>query len=263
MRLNFSVPVIALLAGAAIGYCMHSTPPAEPEAEASATARAPGQISEATGDANVDALRGRIKELEALLADAAKRGEQAAAATENAGERRNRPDRFNPREMMERLKTEDPERYAQMTNRFARFRQHRSEQALSRLEYFAAIDLSALGPEAQETHSRIQTMIAKREEVEDRLHSETISDEEREAAMQEMFAIEREMRGLNRAERSNLISETVRELGYEGEDATVIAATIDDIIEATSSDFGPPHHGGGRGRGGRGERGGRGGNAGR
>lgn len=256
MKLNFSVPVIALIAGAAIGFCLKPSQPAETTAaETSATkTQAAAQIADASGDAGVEAMRSRIKELEAMLAAAASQNaekpEPAAQEGDEPG-RHGRRERFNPREMMERLKTEDPERYAQMTNRMARFRQHRTEMAQSKLDFLASIDLSSQGEEAQATHSKLQSMIAKREELEEKLHSEDISDEERDAAMQQIFSMEREMRHLYREERSNLLSEVVQELGFSGDDAADITATLSDIIEATSSHFG---HGGpgGPGGGGRG-----------
>ena len=257
MRLNFSVPVIALLAGTAIGFCLRTDPSSTPAAEepSDATGRAPSHIADANADGSVEALRSRIKELEALLANAAKESAEkakAVAESEADGPRSERRERFNPREMMERLKSEDPERYTQMTNRMARFRQFRTEQALSKLDFLAAIDLSPMGSEAQATHSRLQSIIARREEIEEKLHSETISDEERESVMQEMFATDREMMDLNNQERSNLIAEVVSELGFSGDDADDIVATIKDIIDATSSNFGPPGGGPGGPRGGRG-----------
>lgn len=246
MKLNFSVPVIALLAGAAIGFCLRPSTTAEqaaPDGDAAAKAHSHSPIADAAGDATIGALRNRIKELEQLLADEAGRHAAPTNMEALAGEpRRGGPGmRFNPREMMERLKTEDPERYAQMTNHMERFRRRRSEQAMSRLDYLASIDLSALGEGAQETHVKLQGLIAKREELEEKMHSDSISDDERDAAFREMFSLEREIRHANHEERANLLAETVRELGFTGEEADDVVATLGDIIEATSSNFG--HHG--------------------
>ena len=259
MKLNFSVPVIALMAGAAIGFSLRTTPGQEGKGDATdEQTRTHSQIATAENDTSVEALRNRVRELEALLADKAKaeagggraeaRPSRSSSATDADTSGEERRERFNPREMMERLKSEDPERYTQITNRMARFRQFRTEQALSKLDFLSSIDLSPLGADAQASHARLQSMISKREEIEEKLHSETISDEERESVMQEMFATDREMMDLNNVERSNLISEVVRELGFTGDDADDIVATFKDIIEVTSANFGPPPGGGPRGR---------------
>ncbi len=252
MKLNFSVPVIALMAGAAIGFCLRSTPTGGgDEAVGGEKKHTPSQIQDASGDAAVATLRARIKELEAQLAASSERVGADAPVGNVMEERREPQGRFNMREMMEHIKTEDPERYAHMTNAMARFRRHRTEQAQSRLDFFGSIDLTGLGEEAQETHTQLQTMIAKREELEEKMHDETLSDDDREATMREVFAMEHEMRDLYHKERENLITETVRELGFADDDAADVVATLKDIIKATSSNFGPPHGGGPGGPGGR------------
>ena len=241
MRMNFSVPVAALVAGAALGYCFAPSQSAPEAAEAgSGEGKPAGMIADAGDEASVRALRARVKELELLLA-AAEARLSSSAEEERVDERsRRRGERWNPREELARLKETDPERYATITNRFAHFRRRRQERAQMRMEYFNSIDMSGMDAAAQETHARLVGLIARREDIENAIHDENSSDEAREAAMQEMFMVDGELRDLNMQERWNLLAATMGELGYSGEDAEEIVSAVSDIIRATESDFGGP-----------------------
>ena len=239
MRMNFSVPVIALMAGTALGYFLAPEKAATPEAQTAHTTKA--AISDVGDKASENALRARIKELEQQLAE--KVSSEPVATTE-AKEvvAENRPREFNPREMMEKMKQEDPERYAQMTNRFARFRARRAEQVQSRMDFLASIDTSFMSEKAKTTHAQLQSAIVKREALEDQIHSDEITEDERRELFDQMREMDHEMRELNRRERDNLLEETAIELGYQGDDAADIVATIKDIFEATGGErqMGPP-----------------------
>lgn len=255
MKMNFSVPVVALIAGAALGYCLApgGTPAGDDSQKADSVQRK--SIGEAPNDESVAALRARIAELEKALGEKSALDEAFTAAEKIGGDdRENRRREFrSPREFIEEMKKNEPERYAEMTNHMARFRQRRLERAQSKLDFLASVDVSAMSEEAQATHSRLQELIQMREEIEAKLHSEDITDEERRQVFQEMMEAEREMHELNRQERDNLIAETVRELGYDGDDAAAIADTMKEIISSTSNNnFGPGGPGGPGGRRGRG-----------
>lgn len=240
MQMNFSIPVIALIAGTAIGYCVApgGAPAGDEAGGDDPVARKSITSVDPASSGLIAELRAKIKELQAELEEKNSIADAFAASEkidEKGGEERGRREFRSPREFIEEMKKNDPERYAQMTNHMAQFRQRRLERAQSRLDFLASIDMSQLGDEAQATHLRLQELIAKREDVEANLHSEDISDEDREAAFREMVEMEREMRELNRQERDNLIAETVRELGYNGEDATAVVDTLKEIISATGN----------------------------
>ena len=250
MRLNFSVPVIALVAGAALGYCLAPAPERAEGAAPDVGGEPRGMIADAGQDGVVAALKRRIKDLESQLAEAAR----AKAQNEElvAGDGARKPEMpQSPKEFFERLKREDPARYAQMTNGMARFRQHRLRQAQSKLDFFSSIDTSFMDSAAKADHDRLVEAIARREEIEERIHDETLSDEAREDVMREMFELDRETRQLNRRERQALLSETVRELGFADDDANAITDTIAEIIDATEGGFGGPPPRGPGGPGGR------------
>jgi len=248
----------ALFAGVAIGYFAKSSDAEVSAADAGYVAKkSVGDKGEA---AIVKALRKRIAELEKLLAEQDGKSEAAisnvvAEAVKNAPSS-GRP-HGNPREWMENLKKSDPARFAQMTNQFAQWRQRRSEQARTKMDFLSSIDTSHMSAVAKKTHDALQDLIARREEIEEQLHQEGLSDAERDNLMKEMWSTHHELQRLNGEERKNLIGETVRNLGFEGEDAQEISATIQDVIEATDSWGGGRRHGpppGGPGPGGPGGR---------
>lgn len=236
----------ALLAGVAIGYFVKDEPIAAEEPKAEETARKP--VADKGDEASVKALRRRIAELEKLLAE--KDGESEVAISNAAAEavkaRPPEPPRGNWRERMEEMRKNDPERYTQMTNRFANWRRSRAEQARNKIDFLSSIDTSHMSAGARKTHDALQDLIASREEIEAQLQNPDLSDEERGKLMRQLWESHGELQRLNGEERKNLIDETARSLGFEGEDAKEISATIREIIEATDSGWGGHHrHGGG------------------
>ena len=260
---NFSPVVISLLAGAAIGFCFAPSagaPKTAPEKTSPKMVKAESRPDEAA-EKEMRVLRSRIKELEDMLA---KQGVEVEEMKEESSrrERRDRPRDF--RADMERLKKEEPERYAQITNSMAQFRRHRLERAQSKIDFLSSIDTSRMSPAMLKVHSELQDMIEKREVVEEKMRGfMDMTEEERREAFQEIGEIDGRIRELNRAERDNLLVQTAEALGFQGDDAAEIIDTVKSIYEATDSGwgFGGPGGPGRRGgRGGRGGPGGRGGN---
>ena len=260
---NFSPVVISLLAGAAIGFCFAPSagaPKTAPEKTSPKMVKAESRPDEAA-EKEMRVLRSRIKELEDMLA---KQGVEVEEMKEESSrrERRDRPRDF--RADMERLKKEEPERYAQITNSMAQFRRHRLERAQSKIDFLSSIDTSRMSPAMLKVHSELQDMIEKREAVEEKMRGfMDMTEEERREAFQEIGEIDGRIRELNRAERDNLLVQTAEALGFQGDDAAEIIDTVKSIYEATDSGwgFGGPGGPGRRGgRGGRGGPGGRGGN---
>ena len=238
----------ALLAGVAIGYFVKDEPIAADEpAKAEETAKRP--IADKGEEATVRALRRRIAELERALAEKDGQSEVAIsnAVAEAAKARPPEPARQNWRERMEEMRKNEPERYTEMTNRMVQWRRNRAAQARGKLGFLSSIDTSHMSAGAKRTHTALQEMIAKREEIEQQLQAPDLSDEERGKLMGELHATHHELMRLNDEERGNLFEETARNLGFEGDDVREFSATIQDVIEATDGGFGPPRgrHGGG------------------
>ena len=152
---QIAIAAVALALGAAAGYSMRPAaggpqPPAKPETVAAERGRA---IGDNGAQASVKALRGRIAELEARLAELKAEktgGAVAVAAVPPAAPER----RESHSERMERMKKEDPARYVQMTNRFASWRRQRAETARSRMDFLASIDTSRMSKSARAVHPK-------------------------------------------------------------------------------------------------------------
>ena len=235
---------IALLAGVALGFCFGVTTSTTPEQAKTArekTVKRP--LADAGEAASVKALRARIAELERQLAGM--KAKQPTNEVEKiAAQDSPRPPRGGgPREWMENMKKNDPERYAQMTNRFEQFRRRRAERQQRNLDFLSSVDTSRMSASAKKTHAALQEAIALREQLEAKIHQEGLSDAERLALFEQMRESEHELRSLRRAERDNLFEATANTLGFEGDDAKEIVDTLKEVVESTESSWrhmGPP-----------------------
>ena len=251
MRLGSVIAGVGLLVlGGFGGYLL--APRAESSvAEKPQSAEVPKKAIDDRGEfASLKALRARIRDLEARLV--AKDGEMVAATNVLAANRPPELRRENFRERLERLKMDDPARYAQITNNMAQWRRRRAEQQEARMEFLTSVDTSRMSSAAKGVHASLQRYATEREEIERQLQNENLTDDERHELFERMHEANRQVMALNGVERQNLIEETAKNLGFEGDDVKDIAATMQEIIRATDNGFGP-HGGHGRhGRGGRG-----------
>lgn len=117
------------------------------------------------------------------------------------------------------------------------------------MEFLTSVDTSRMSSAAKGVHASLQRYATEREEIERQLQDENLTDEERHALFERMHEANRQVMALNGVERQNLIEETAKNLGFEGDDVKDIAATMQEIIRATDNGFGPH---GGHGRHGRG-----------
>ena len=259
---TFSPVVVSLLVGAAIGFCLSpaAKAPAPEGGQKPGEPRGARAADDAAGERSSNrALRARIRELEGMLA---KRGAEAEKAEDEKSAAPVAP-RFDPRAEMERIKKEEPERYAQMTNAVAQFRRIRLERAQSKIDFLSSIDTSRMSPGMLKVHTDLQDMIERREAVEEKMRGAMdMSEDERRATFREMVETDAKIRELGRAERDNLLVQTAEAIGFQGDDAAELIDTVKCIYEATDTGWGfpgPGGPGGPGGRGGPGWRGGRGG----
>ncbi len=234
--------------------------------------------------ADSKALRQRIRELEQRLAEANeaanKRDERIE---EDADGQQGRPNGFTPptmqeiRERMEQFAKENPERYTQMTNWFEQGRRRMQERSQAKSDFLAAVDTSKMTAAQKEVHQKYLDLTVRQQELQEYMRPDAnVSDEERQAAFQEMRDVGRQMRELGRQERDTLLSQAAQTLGYSAEDADVVVGQIKEIYQVTDGRGGGfgggpgggfggfGGFGGGRGGGfGGGGRGGRGGGGGR
>ena len=226
----------ALFVGVAIGYFVKPQENPPPPAPVAVQAKMP--LPDKGSEATIAALRARVAELEKRISE---QPEAEVAVQQAAAVPQPPPGPQDWRKRFEEMKQNDPERYAQMTNRMAQFRARRLEHAQSRLDFLSSIDTSRMSASARKTHEQLQAMIERREEIESRLHQGDLADGDRRLLFEEMREADRELRRLNRAERDNLLNAAARELGLAKEEAAEMTDAVKSIIEATDSPgFFPP-----------------------
>ena len=235
----------ALLAGAAIGFCLAPEGEKRP-AEAEAEPQAKAAIADRGDEASVAALRARVKRLESELAKTRAQAQLAdiedkiEPAKEEASSREEGPwrgpERF--RAEMERLKKEEPERYREIVANIENFRRRGAERRQAKIDYLSSIDTAGMSEPAKAVHETLKAALARRNAIDAELGAEDITDERREELMGQMRDVERGIRRLNRTERANLLGTIASAVGMEGDAATEFVQAVGDVIKATDSGFG-------------------------
>ena len=240
------VGVAALAIGAALGYFTPHVLGGRDASPAPDAAETPAPEKQAD-DTELKALRRQVKALQAKLAARAEEKTETAVAVETPVEepRAERGRGGDWRERFEQWKKENPEEFAKMEKRRQEFMQRRAERAKSRLDFLASIDTSKMTAEEKATHEKLQGLLAKREELEGQMGQMLeLSDDERNQLFADMHETHRAINELNGQEREALFRQMAGELGVQGEDASLISATISEIISATDGGFGGPGPGG-------------------
>ena len=253
----------ALICGALLGYMARPEAPKPPSPPQEKPAQRPRQ--QATDEAALGRLRARIRDLESQLAAATAsnsvaNAEETKAEPESERPRnpffRNGPPRMptaaEMREHMEELRKADPERYAQMTNNFARWHARRLKRTNDRLDILASVDTSRLSEKELKTHEELQDAIVRREELREMLNpqNEDVTEEQRKKTFEELRELDQKMHQLETSERNTLITKTARSYGLSKANAKEMTEAVKAIYEATGGGggrhwgFGGPPPGG-------------------
>lgn len=236
------VVVVLALAVAVLAACLFIGDPA-PSAPAPAPVvsapKVPSSVPEIPS-ALERALRRRIRQLEAELAAA--RNPSAQTNDPRKAEIHVMPQQADfrppsPREMMENLKKNDPQRYEKFQRHFREMRKRQLARTKGRLEFLNSVDTSGMTEAERTNHDQLQELLAQRENLPD--FSE-MSEEEARTAMQQRHELDRAIRAASEAERKTLLDQTARALGLEGDDAAVLTETVREIVQATESNRGFP-----------------------
>jgi len=247
--------VPATLCGALLGYLLH--PAASQQAPEPPRHERPAENARSAQDTAVIArLRAQVRDLERRLAEASAKTKETPVAAEPVKERpRNpflggepprMPTAAEMRANMEELRKTDPERYTQMTNRFARWHEHRLQRTVNRLDILASVNTSGMSDAERETHTRLQDLMARQEELRTMLNpqNEEITEDQRRKTFDELRSLSRQIQQLETSERNTLLAQTAYSLGLSGDTATEMIETVKAIYQATQSGgghhFGPP-----------------------
>ena len=257
---TLAIALVAGVVGILVGHFAWTAQEA-PAPTRESTAKHRAHAADADSSGTITALRRRIRELERRLADTA----ASALALTNASSiaevqipdanNRTRPGPPDPAEWrarMEEMKTRDPERYAQMTNRMAQWRSRSIANTQDRLDFFASLDTSRMTPQQRETHERLQELLVRREELMRTMDftNESVTEAQREKARHEMHELMGQLHTAERAERDMLLRQAARNLGCNSATTKELVDTIKTIYDATQSwgGGGGRRHGGGGGR---------------
>ncbi len=268
-KATIAVGVAALLSGAAIGYfCRPATQDAQEGGGAKAAeTKAARKTSKSADDAALNRLRRRIQSLERELAaarNASKAEEAPRQEAENAAEAKSdrpRTRRFRPpspeemRAELEEIRKNDPQRYAQMTNRHETMKRHRLERAQGRLDILGSVDTSRFSQGQKAVHEQYQDAVVRREELRELMDpaNADVTEEQRRSMFEEMRGLDRQIRELAESERDTLLTQTVEDLGVRGDALQDTVEAVKAIYEATQTrdghggpPSGPPPGGGPR-----------------
>jgi len=247
--------LVAGVAGVLIGHFAWTTH--APTANTHEDGRRPrAHVVDADSSATIATLRRRVRELEQRLADTVAAAGALTNRTEmrlGDAEARPRGGPPNPadwRANLEAMKVNDPERYAQTTNRMAQWRSRMLANTQDRLEFFASLDTSTMTAKQRENHERLQELLVRREELMQLMDisNDSTTAAQREKARQEMHGLMGQLHAAERTERDMLLHQAARNLGCKGAVAKELVETVKTIYDATQSWGGGRRHGGGGGR---------------
>ena len=231
---TFLVAGAALLAGVAIGWTVKPTPTENITAEVHDSGF---KRKKRVADSST-----RVKIATTVVTNVVQ--STVTNTVEVAGNRPRDPGDFMAD--LERMKKDEPERYASMTNRMAQFRNRMTQRTENKLDTLASIDTRGWSKSQIATHEKYQDLIAKRAELMEIIrHDSGATKEERDAAFGELRKLGRDLHETSAKERNTLLDKTFQELGYSSSDAREIRETIKTIYSTTEEWGGP------RGRGGR------------
>ncbi len=184
--------------------------------------------------ANED-LRRRIAELEQLVAKQAEEPAAVAEPEKPAEERRERDGRSRWQSFaadLEKMKTENPEQYAEIQKRREEERLSREQRVQDRVSFLDAVSTQNMSDEQRENHEKLVNTIARLSELRSLMEQQGV---ERTPEMrQEMGAAFESLGELYGAERRYLIEETARAVGYEGGQVAEFADHMQTIIDNTT-----------------------------
>jgi hypothetical protein len=123
------------------------------------------------------------------------------------------------------------EEFNMATNAMEKLRQRLADKAKGRLAFLESIDTSSLSKAEKENHTQFIELMRRREALVSKMKS-AIPDMN---TMREMIELDMQMKSVAKKERSALVRQVANELGYTGDDATVIQDMMDNIFDSTNS----------------------------
>ncbi|MBO5939965.1 MAG: hypothetical protein J6R18_02060 [Kiritimatiellae bacterium] len=222
--LIFAISSIAFLGGIGIGWSARSSLAANSDAAPRKTSRPKKQ--------RIADAQSRVKIVAPVVTNVMAQTETEIPSTDSSSRQPARGEGFLAE--LERIKTEDPARYASMTNHMAQFRNRMLQRAENKLETLASIDTTGWSKSQIATHEKYQDLIARREELMNIVrHDSNASQQERDEAFKELRSLGRELHKTSSQVRNTLLDKTFSELGFNKKDSAEIRETIKTIYSTT------------------------------
>jgi len=229
MNIKVVVGAVAVFAaGAAVGYLYPRA--AAPEQERPAVADK-GKAKDEGGE--LAAARKRIGELEQRIASLSAAKPKKLSLKEKATNDESVVTiDGNATNLYEELSKKMPaEQFCQVTNAFERMKQARRKRVQGKLEFLSSVDTSGMSAADRKTHEDYMKLVAKQEELMSKAKG-IIPDQK---SLEDLVMLQMKMKPLADVERKTLLRQMSGNLGYTGDDATVVVDTVGDIVGATSS----------------------------
>ncbi len=203
-------------------------------------------------DERVKALEQALAEREAELAELRAQEEPVttAAASPESTERvaAAEPEPVNRRNRMEELRETDPERYAQIQEQRAAFRQRVQDSFARQTAHFLYRDRDQMSTEELEVYDYMLGLLGETWQLTDRMQDPDLERDERRDIGRRLFENARELRPLLEEQRDREFYDMAVQLGYDSDNAMQFVDYINEMIEVTSLTGPWMRRGGGRGR---------------
>lgn len=121
------------------------------------------------------------------------------------------------------------EEFSQTTNAMAQLKMKLSKKAKGRMDFLASIDTSSMTEEERKNHEHYLELMERKEAIAAKMKGIIPNVK----AIQEMVELEMEMRPAAKRERSTLVRQVAKELGYSGDDVNVIHDTLNNVYDCT------------------------------
>ena len=121
------------------------------------------------------------------------------------------------------------EQFSQATNAMEQLKSKLAKKAKSRMDFLASIDTSSMTEEERKNHEQFLELMERKEAIAAKMKGIIPNVK----AIQEMVELEMEMRPAAKRERSTLVRQVAKELGYSGDDINVIHDTLNNVYDCT------------------------------
>lgn len=125
----------------------------------------------------------------------------------------------------------DADAFTAATNAMEEMRAKLRKRSKNRIEFLSSVDTSRMSEKQRENHERFLSLLQRREALSEKMKGKGLLPDFE--ALQEMVALDMEMRPIAKDERAALLQGVANELGYTGEDAEVLQDTINTVFDCT------------------------------